>query len=293
MENIHAVFIGLALLCLMLGWGISAASGRAADLVTWIYLAGLMLLLIGILSWAFVTQPWNNFDDWSEPLYTGHDHHEEEHEAHGEHDAQHDMARVSLPPKESLAQFDQMPAPAAPAVGMPAAPAQPVAEPSAPVGTVEVVAADTQTVSLPSAAARAQLSAALAPVNPNTTAAVAPLMATGQPPAEDEATRRMQYEAGAAMRKPALAGDTARDDLTRIEGIGPKIAGALYDAGVLRYAQLADMQPADIEKIVKGAGVRMVGHAATFRQQARLAADGKWDELKAFQERLTAGRTDH
>ncbi|MBE2195815.1 MAG: 50S ribosomal protein L21, partial [Anaerolinea sp.] len=83
------------------------------------------------------------------------------------------------------------------------------------------------------------------------------------------------------------------DDLTNIEGIGPKIAATLRAAGVKRFGQLAQMKPEDIEKIVKSAGVRMVGKAETFPAQAQLAAEGKWDELKKLTDHLRGGRAVH
>lgn len=81
-----------------------------------------------------------------------------------------------------------------------------------------------------------------------------------------------------------------KDNLQLLEGIGPKIAEALNNAGVMTFAQLAAMEPPCLEKIVRDAGVRMVGHGETWPQQARLAADGKFDELKALQEQLSSGR---
>jgi predicted flap endonuclease-1-like 5' DNA nuclease len=75
-----------------------------------------------------------------------------------------------------------------------------------------------------------------------------------------------------------------------IEGIGPKISGALIAAGVNTFAKLAALQPEEVERIVRSAGVRMVGKAETWTKQAALAAEGKFDELKAYQRTLTAGR---
>lgn len=80
------------------------------------------------------------------------------------------------------------------------------------------------------------------------------------------------------------------DDLTLLEGIGPKIAAALNAAGIKTYARLSALPPQEIERIVKAAGVRMVGHAESWPRQARLAADGKLDELKAYQQTLRASR---
>ncbi len=89
---------------------------------------------------------------------------------------------------------------------------------------------------------------------------------------------------------PPKKPDDRADDLTLLEGIGPKIAAALNAAGIKTYARLAALPPEEIERIVKAAGVRMVGHAESWPRQARLAADGKLDELKAYQQTLRASR---
>ncbi len=79
------------------------------------------------------------------------------------------------------------------------------------------------------------------------------------------------------------------DDLTIIEGIGPKIAVVLQDAGIHTYSTLAASTPAQISILLKNAGIRL-GTPATWPEQAGLAARGKWDELKALQATLKAGR---
>ncbi len=76
------------------------------------------------------------------------------------------------------------------------------------------------------------------------------------------------------------------ESLEIIEGIGPKIAAALRNAGIATFADLASRQPAEVERIVRDAGVRMVGHADTWIEQARLAVEGKMTELEAYQHNL-------
>lgn len=85
------------------------------------------------------------------------------------------------------------------------------------------------------------------------------------------------------------AATEAADDLEIIEGIGPKIAAALVSAGVSTFAQLADMTPEEIQKIVSEAGIGSKS-PATWPQQAALARDGKFDELKTWQDELNAGQ---
>jgi small subunit ribosomal protein S2 len=78
------------------------------------------------------------------------------------------------------------------------------------------------------------------------------------------------------------------DDLQRLEGIGPKIAGVLANDGVTTYAQVAAMTPDQIRTILIGK-VRLF-NPDTWPEQAQLAAAGRWDELIEFQRTLKAGR---
>lgn len=81
------------------------------------------------------------------------------------------------------------------------------------------------------------------------------------------------------------------DDLERVEGIGPKIAEVLTEAGIDTFAKLADSTPEAIREIMDAAGSQFASHdPATWPQQAKMAAEGKWDELKAWQDELNGGR---
>jgi len=85
--------------------------------------------------------------------------------------------------------------------------------------------------------------------------------------------------------------DTASDDLKKVEGIGPKIAGLLNDAGITTYAGLASTDVEKIKEILAAAGGRYAAHdPTTWPKQADLAANGKWEELKEWQDRLDGGK---
>ncbi len=88
----------------------------------------------------------------------------------------------------------------------------------------------------------------------------------------------------AAPKKAAAKGD----DLKKIEGIGPKIAQTLTDAGIATFAELAKTDAAKISEII--ADVRGNHVTDTWPAQAQLAADGKWDELKKWQDELDGGK---
>jgi len=92
----------------------------------------------------------------------------------------------------------------------------------------------------------------------------------------------------AAAKAPAKKASGKADDLKKIEGIGPKIATTLVEAGIATFADLAKAKPAAIAEII--AGVRGNHVADTWPAQAKLAADGKWDELKKWQDELDGGK---
>lgn len=77
------------------------------------------------------------------------------------------------------------------------------------------------------------------------------------------------------------------DDLTQIEGIGPKIAEVLVAGGITTFAQLADAKDEDVQAMI--ADVPGNHQAGTWNEQAALARDGKWDELKELQDKLIGG----
>ena len=85
-----------------------------------------------------------------------------------------------------------------------------------------------------------------------------------------------------AEKAPAEA-----DDLTKIEGIGPKIAEVLAQNGITTFAQLADAKDEDTQEMIKD--VKGNHRADTWNEQAALARDGKWDELKELQDKLDGG----
>ncbi|APY10683.1 50S ribosomal protein L21 [Seonamhaeicola sp. S2-3] len=96
-------------------------------------------------------------------------------------------------------------------------------------------------------------------------------------------------EAPKAEAKPAAKKATGKaDDLKKIEGIGPKIASTLVEAGIATFADLAASTPEKISEII--ADVRGNHVTDTWPEQAKLAAEGKWDELKKWQDELDGGK---
>ncbi len=80
------------------------------------------------------------------------------------------------------------------------------------------------------------------------------------------------------------------DDLEVVEGIGPKIAVLLNQAGVHRFRELAQMTPAQLQPILDGGGAHFkLAVPDTWPEQALLAAHNQWRALKSLQDVLVAG----
>ena len=81
------------------------------------------------------------------------------------------------------------------------------------------------------------------------------------------------------------------DDLTKIEGVGPAIAGLLNTGGIYTFKKLAATATTTLQTILDGGGERFKIHSpTTWPSQSELARDGKWDELKTLQDELKGGR---
>ena len=86
---------------------------------------------------------------------------------------------------------------------------------------------------------------------------------------------------------PAAPAD--QDDLTKIEGVGPKIAELLGAGGITSFAQLASTPTEQIQSILNAGGLSS-HDPTTWAAQSQMAADGKWDELKVWQDELDGGK---
>ena len=107
---------------------------------------------------------------------------------------------------------------------------------------------------------------------------------------EDTAAETKTEPAPAVERTPEPAAPAAQEDLTKIEGIGPKVQSILYEAGISSYAALAAKTSAEISEAVKGGGFKAPFSAESWPQQADLAAKGEWAALEELQDELSGGR---
>jgi predicted flap endonuclease-1-like 5' DNA nuclease len=79
------------------------------------------------------------------------------------------------------------------------------------------------------------------------------------------------------------------DDLTILEGIGPKINQLLQGAGIHTFAQLAASEVSELKAILDPNGLQFID-PGSWAEQASLAAEGKFDELKTLTDSLKGGR---
>ena len=88
-----------------------------------------------------------------------------------------------------------------------------------------------------------------------------------------------------------IGNNPRRDDLKIVEGIGPKIEGLFNDAGIYTWRQLAGTDASILKGILEEAGPRYKMHnPTTWSRQSEYAADGRWEELKAWQDAMAGGR---
>jgi LPXTG-motif cell wall-anchored protein len=100
--------------------------------------------------------------------------------------------------------------------------------------------------------------------------------------------RGEQVEASpAAQARPPRNG--RGDDLTRIEGIGPKVSQVLNQAGFSTFEALANANPSEVQEVLNAAGLQMMNPEGWI-EQARLAAAGDWAALEKLQGDLKGGR---
>jgi predicted flap endonuclease-1-like 5' DNA nuclease len=108
--------------------------------------------------------------------------------------------------------------------------------------------------------------------------------------AETEVTVRVSRHEEAVQAAAETAPCEERpDDMTEIEGIGPKISRVLAGEGITTFAQLAASEASELERVLREAGIRLA-YPETWPEQAELAARGEWELLAALQEQLYRGR---
>ncbi len=113
----------------------------------------------------------------------------------------------------------------------------------------------------------------------------------GSVEAAPKATKPVEKKAAAPKAKATKAETSTKDDLTIIEGIGPKIAELLNSAGINSFKELSSAKADAVKAILDAAGSKFKMHdPTTWAKQAKLAAQGKMDDLKKLQDELKGGK---
>ncbi len=107
-----------------------------------------------------------------------------------------------------------------------------------------------------------------------------------EPMTAEATAEASKAEEAATVEAPAPA---IPDDLTVLEGIGPKVNTILQQAGIQTFAQLASAEASHLHDILAANGMQYMD-PASWPEQAKLAAEGKSEELKALQDSLKGGR---
>ncbi len=93
------------------------------------------------------------------------------------------------------------------------------------------------------------------------------------------------------VAEAAPAADVKPDDFKKIEGVGPKIAGLLVAGGFNTFKELSESDVDRLKAILDEAGSRYRMHDPTsWPIQAKMAAEGKWDELEKWQDEHKGGK---
>ena len=91
--------------------------------------------------------------------------------------------------------------------------------------------------------------------------------------------------------EPAATNDAAKDNLKKIEGIGPKIEQLLNNDGIYTYQDLISASVSRIRGVLIAAGPNYPVHdPSTWAEQASLANTGMWEILADMQEQLKGGK---
>ena len=115
--------------------------------------------------------------------------------------------------------------------------------------------------------------------------------------AEVAETRVRELESFLTEKEQEVATLSARanamqDDLSFLDGIGPKVSAVLRFAGITSFSRLASTDMDRIREILEAENPNLLRltDPSTWPEQARMAADGDWEALSALQNDLKSAR---
>lgn len=95
----------------------------------------------------------------------------------------------------------------------------------------------------------------------------------------------------AAAAKAVFGKTIKQDDLKIVEGIGPKIQELFHNHDVKTWKALSECSVEKCQDVLNSGGERFKIHRpGTWPKQAKLAYEGKWEELLKWQDELDGGK---
>ena len=93
------------------------------------------------------------------------------------------------------------------------------------------------------------------------------------------------------MAKKVFGKTVKENDLTIVEGIGPKIQQLFHKNNIKTWKSLSNCSVAKCQNILDDAGeAYRIHNPGTWPKQARMAYEGKWGKLLNWQDELDGGR---
>ncbi|MGG8496343.1 hypothetical protein ACQY1Q_07990 [Tenacibaculum sp. TC6] len=105
----------------------------------------------------------------------------------------------------------------------------------------------------------------------------------------NESSFEIPFDADAA--KAAFGKKIKQNDLKIVEGIGPKIESLFHNFNIKTWKALSETSIEKCQDVLDSGGERFRMHKpGTWPKQAKLAYEGKWQELVKWQDELDGGK---
>ncbi len=296
-EQYLAYLTGLGITLIIIGLLLIGLGTVDDGITNSMILVGFALTILGIGAWLYLVKPWERFDDLKTPYYTGH-----EAEAPPQETAE-DLALDEAVPAAGkasapvdLAVTEEKPAAAEPvAVAEPPAPVIPAAKPDAQANDLTLL----EGIGPKTAAALNKAGiitfdqvAAMTPDDLITTARAHGARVNKADTWPEQAKEAAEADISTLRHKQEqIKGGEQYDDLTEIEGVGPKSKEVLHAAGVRTFEDLASATPDDLRAKLEAGGLNTkLVKPDTWPEQAKLIVSGDLTALKQLQDELKGGR---
>nr|WP_298792415.1 hypothetical protein [uncultured Allomuricauda sp.] len=111
------------------------------------------------------------------------------------------------------------------------------------------------------------------------------------PPKVETPSALTENKFNATAAKEAFGKKIKENDLTLVEGIGPKIQGLFHGQGIKTWKALSETSTVKCQELLTSAGKRYRIHdPASWPMQAKMAYKGQWEELAKWQIKHKSGK---